>query len=111
MGADRTLVLELDVCAAYGISHSQFLAWDQDDRDKAIWHHIWRRETCRSCGTRPDEWDETKGGHRYAYVAEAVQCRGCQVKEGAREAFADSKDRGVHIVLLKNEEVLRRADS
>ncbi|AQZ67641.1 unnamed protein product [[Actinomadura] parvosata subsp. kistnae] len=111
MGADRTLRLELDVCAAYGIPHSTFLSWPEDDRDKALWHHIWKQQECPNCRTRPDEWDETKGGHRYAYIAEPRQCRGCQVKEGAQEAFEGSKDRGVHIVLIRNEEVLRRADA
>lgn len=105
MGADRGLALELDVCAAYGIRHSEFLSWDDDDRDKAIWHHIWQRQTCRTCGTREEEWDESRGGHRYAYVAEKRRCRGCEMREAAQETVTPEDGRGVHIVMLRNEEV------
>ncbi|HEY9375045.1 hypothetical protein [Streptomyces sp.] len=111
MGADRTLALELDVCAEYRIPHSAFLAWDQDDRDKAIWHWIWKRQECGTCGTREEEWDESRGGHRWAYVAEKRRCRGCEVREAAEETRTAEDGRGVHIVMIRNEEVLHRADS
>ncbi|MGR6922547.1 hypothetical protein ACU635_50550 [[Actinomadura] parvosata] len=109
MGADGGLLLELDVCAEYRIPHSVFLSWSDEDRDKAIWHHIWRRQTCKSCGTRPDEWDESRGGHRYAYVAEPRRCRGCEVKEAAHASLVGDEGRGVHIVMLRNEEVARES--
>lgn len=77
------------VCAEYRIPHSTFLAWDDDDRDKAIWHLRRKKEACGECGTRPDEWNEAKGGHRHAYVAEIRNCRGCEVRK-AGEAALDS---------------------
>ncbi|MEO3875524.1 hypothetical protein ABGB18_42655 [Nonomuraea sp. B12E4] len=105
MGADRGLLLELDVCAEYRIPHSAFLSWDQDDRDKALWHHIWRRQECPNCRTREEEWDESRGGYRYAYVPEKARCRGCEVKEQAQETVTSEDGRGVYITLIKNEEV------
>ena len=105
MGADRTLALELDVCAAYGIPHSEFLSWSEEDRDKAIWHWVWKRQECGTCGTRPDEWDESRGGHRHAYAAEPRRCRGCEVREAAQEAVTAEDGRGVYITLIRNEEV------
>lgn len=107
MGADRGLLLELDVCAAYRIPHSVFLSWPDDDRDKALWHHRWQRETCRTCGTREAEWDEKQGGDRNAYVGEKRRCRGCEVKERTQETVTAEDGRGVHIVLIPNEEVAR----
>lgn len=82
-----------------------FLAWDQDDRDKALWHHIWRRQECGACSTREEEWDEARGGHRHAYVAEPRRCRGCEVKDAARSSLDGTEGRGVRIVLIRNEEV------
>ncbi|MEV1245082.1 hypothetical protein [Nonomuraea sp. NPDC049750] len=105
MGADRGLALELDVCAAYRIPHSEFLRWDADDRDKAIWHHIWRQEECQHCRTRDEEWDESRGGYRYAYVAEKRRCRGCEVKEAAQETVTAEDGRGVYVAMIRNEEV------
>ncbi|MFG3439939.1 hypothetical protein ACGF0J_22050 [Nonomuraea sp. NPDC047897] len=81
------------------------MSWSDDDRDKAIWHHIRQRQECGACGTREEEWDESKGGHRYAYVAEPRRCRGCEMKEAARESLDGTEGRGVHIVLIRNEEV------
>lgn len=111
MGADRGLALELDVCASYGIPHSVFLSWSDDDRDKATWHHIWKRQECGGCGTRAEEWDETRGGHRHAYIAEPRRCRGCEVKAGAQKSVTPDDGEGVHIVLLKNEEVMTSDDA
>jgi hypothetical protein len=105
LGADRNLALELDVCAAYQIPHSEFLRWDAADRDKAIWHHIWKRQTCPDCGTREEEWDPARGGHVWAYIAEPRWCRGCEVKAGARRSVPPEDAEGVHIALIKNEGV------
>jgi hypothetical protein len=92
------------VCRAYQIPHSEFLGprWSQDDRDKAIWQEIRQGETCRSCGTRPDEWDPAKGGDRVAYVAQLTTCRGCQQIENRRAAISEDHDaRGQHILLVR----------
>ncbi|MCW2767778.1 MAG: hypothetical protein JWO11_3737 [Nocardioides sp.] len=102
MDADPVLALELAVCHHYLIPHSQFLAWDQDDRDKAIWQHIRKRQECQACGTRPEEWDETRGGDRNAYIGDLERCRGCEVKEAAQSSLVGDEGRGVRIVLIRN---------
>ncbi len=68
------------MCAEYGIPHSRFLAWPASDRDKAIWMHLRHRQECPGCGTRPDEWDPSRGGRLDAYTAAPVRCRGCAKK-------------------------------
>lgn len=42
--------------------------------------------TCDQCGTRAEEWDETKGGSRHAYLAETFICPGCHTLDNAQEA-------------------------
>lgn len=93
------------VCAAYQIPHSAFLAWDSDDRDKAITWHLRQAETCPRCGTRPDEWEPERGGRRHAYVGEIRQCTGCVVKERTEDAPEMDGGRGLHVVLVRNPEV------
>lgn len=94
--------MELGVCHHYRIPHSEFLSWSADDRDKAIWVWLRERQTCSSCGTRPDEWDPEQGGHRRAYLAETVICRGCQAVAGRDAALTDEeRQAGVHTVLRK----------
>lgn len=92
------------VARAYQISHSEFLAWPQDDRDKAIWWEIRQGETCHTCGTRAAEWDPGQGGDRAAYIAKLIPCRGCQAIENRRAAIPENHDaRGQHIVLARPE--------
>lgn len=43
---------------------------------------------CSGCGTREQEWDKDKGGHRQAYIPKVTSCPGCAVKEGTFEAAA-----------------------
>jgi hypothetical protein len=81
------------VSRAYQIPHSQFLAWDKDDRDKAIWEWVRTRQKCSSCGTRREEWLESEGGRRDAYHAVMDRCPGCEQVEYLRES-ADSKKDG-----------------
>ncbi|GAA4221553.1 hypothetical protein GCM10023075_10550 [Streptosporangium album] len=101
LDADSGLTVELAVCHHYRIRHSEFLAWSDEDRDKAIWQHIRVRQACGSCGTRPQEWDETRGGDRNAYVAEPERCRGCELKEAAQDSLTGDEGRGVRIVLTR----------
>ena len=89
------------ICAAYRIPHSGFLSWETPDRDKAIWQFIREREMCRNCGTRPDEWDESKGGRRDAYHGVIQQCPGCVVRERTEEAPQMQEGRGNYVALLK----------
>ena len=101
LNADPQALLELMVGKEYGRSHSEFLAWPVDDRDKAIWLFLRERETCRYCGTRPDEWDPDTGGHRQAYVGRIVTCPGCVVRERTEEA-PDIQGRGKTVELYRN---------
>lgn len=75
----------MDYCGPRGLAHSVFLGWDADDRDKALWWLIYDGRTCRSCGTRPDEWDPENGGDLHAYEAHMLHCRGCEVAAQAQE--------------------------
>jgi hypothetical protein len=107
--------LELAVCATYGLPHSQFLNWSRDDRDKALWYQIRQGETCRGCGTHPDEWDENKGGHRRAYLAEILVCPGCEVRQREEHELQNGerwkKVRGAYVVMRRNLKVrMRRTD-
>ena len=102
LDAEPGLTLELAVCAAYRIRHSEFLGWDSDDRDKAIWHYIRGRQACRHCGTRSEEWDPARGGDHNAYVAEKERCRGCEVTQMAQASLTEKDGRGARIVLIRN---------
>lgn len=89
-----------------------FLAWDPDDRDKAVMHQIRKGERCNSCGTHPDEWDPQVGGSVDAYTATTTHCRGCQELERANEqlerarASKENKPRrGTSVKLERNQEV------
>lgn len=95
-------MLEMKVCAFYKIKHSEYLEWDVDDRDKAIWFHVRESETCPSCGTREIEWDPDQGGNRQAYGTEIRRCRGCEVKEAAEDSEDAKVGRGVYVRLRRN---------
>ncbi|HEY5986792.1 MAG TPA: hypothetical protein VIV12_10500, partial [Streptosporangiaceae bacterium] len=80
----------------------QFLAWPQDDRDKAIWQHIRTTNTCPQCGTRPEEWDPKQGGDRNAYIGDLRRCRGCEVLEREQAAVAkENLGRGIYVGLRR----------
>ncbi|MEU8055716.1 hypothetical protein [Microbispora bryophytorum] len=80
------------------------MAWSDSDRDKAIWFFIRQRQTCSMCGTRPDEWDSSKGGHPMAYVATVHRCHGCEQIAKLNDRI---KDESMRPVLKRNEEVKR----
>lgn len=107
LAADPQLKLELAVAAKYQKLHSEFLAYSQDDRDKAIWEYLEDRKTCPHCGTRSEEWYDDDGRYRPAYVAELAECEGCVVKlRGEAEAEQELRDfRGSRVVLVRNQEV------
>ncbi|GLY81834.1 hypothetical protein [Actinoallomurus iriomotensis] len=80
------------------------MSWSQDDRDKAIWTWLRERQTCSSCGTRPDEWDPKRGGDRRAYVAQVEICRGCQAVQARNAGLTeDQRHGGAHVVLRPRE--------
>lgn len=82
-----------------GIPHSRFLAWSEDDQDKAL---AWKREqalTCSGCGTRKDEWEED----RDAYISVHEVCPGCQRIAEENENVPD-QIRGAKVGLLPKAE-------
>ena len=95
--------MELAVCRHYRVFHSEFLARSQSDRDKAIWDYQRWRSACPDCGTRPDEWDPDKGGHRRAYRAVITDCEGCIVIERAQAVSEMQQGRGKKVALLRND--------
>jgi hypothetical protein len=92
---------------AYQIPHSEFLAWPDTDRDKAIWHHVLKRQACSGCGTRAEEWDPEKGGRTDAYKPMASRCPGCGLLHDLEEKPAVKDIPGTHVFLVRNEEVTR----
>lgn len=100
--ADAGLREDLAICREYRIAHSAFLAWPDDDQDKA--RAFWRYEQslCKGCGTRGDEWDEQAGGHRHAYSAITDECPGCRARGQLENHLRESKGdhSGVRILLL-----------
>lgn len=106
LDADGQLALEMAVCAEYRIPHSHFLGrrlrWTADDRDKAIWFLRRQREACGECGTRAEEWDESRGGHRHAYKYEFEHCRGCEVRKAGEAALESNRKhypKGTYVAL------------
>jgi len=91
------------VATSMNLFHSQFLAADPSDRDKAIWWLIRQRQACPDCGTREAEWDPLAGGDRHAYGAEMYRCRGCEVLQMAQETDLKPYGRGIHFRMRKNE--------
>jgi hypothetical protein len=70
------------------------LAWQELDR-----------QTCRGCGTRPEEWNPEQGGDRKAYRAEVRVCPGCEVRERGEADLNDPSrkaQRGKQLVMLRN---------
>lgn len=102
---DPQLQLELEICYDYKIFHSDYLRRSADDRDKAIWTHIGKREICPYCGTSDKEWDEEQGGHRRAYVPRIHECEGCIVRERTQSAPELKEGRGRRVILVRNPEL------
>lgn len=53
--------------------------WTAEDRAKVLARTIEKRLQCPECGTRRDEWDPKRGGHRQAYTAISDMCHGCRI--------------------------------
>lgn len=75
----------MSYCYEAGISHTEFLNWEPNDRAKTIAFALEKGERCISCGTAPWEWQEDPD----AYEAVRQQCRGCMKREAVLE---DQKD-------------------
>jgi len=73
--------------------------------------YLRKAETCRQCGTHPDEWNESKGGHRRAYTAEILVCPGCEVRQREEDELRSprwEKVRGAYVVMKRNMQALTR---
>jgi hypothetical protein len=66
-----------------------------------VWRRVRARQTCPQCGTRAEEWDERRGGHRHAYVPTEARCRGCEVVEAKKASLTGDEGRGVYIELRR----------
>lgn len=84
----------------HGIPHSVFLSWDDDDQAKALAWERERSKVCSICGSRLEEWDESCGGDRHAYVSESVRCPGCELLDIHREHLDPEESKGVRITLV-----------
>lgn len=85
---DERLFEELSYVVPLGIPHSEFLAWDEDDQDKALAFRRAEREICSGCGTRRVEWEED----RFAYVGATHRCPGCEIIEQERRNLGEDQD-------------------
>lgn len=87
----------MTICDDYGIPHSEFLSWSEEDQDKAIAFRLHKAKHCSRCGTSQEEWEE----NRYAYYPEVNRCRGCEMREQQEEAVQQEKGSkaGLYVVL------------
>lgn len=76
------------------------MAWSRDDRDKAIAYRLRKKAECPHCGTRAEEWDESRGGDVWAYVADERHCRGCEQVQAKRASLPPDR-RGMHVILRR----------
>jgi len=100
----------MEYCGPRGIPRSHYLGgplvWTDEDRQAAQWWLMHDKAKCPNCGTRPEEWDPSRGGHDHAYTAEFRKCWGCVSKQDA-EKHIDEKDRGaVWVALQRNPEAV-----
>ena len=89
--------MELRYCADQGIPHSQFLAWDADDRVKVMAWLMEDAERCSQCGTSAWEWSDDPR----AYIPAVHTCKGCSLREQSREMAKDVP--GAWVVLVSGE--------
>lgn len=76
----------MEYCAPLGIPHSEFMGWNDDDRNKALSYVAWKKKFCSKCGTDPDEWMDEDGKFAEPPPYEAVTnvCYGCATLEEER---------------------------
>lgn len=84
--------------------------WTPEDRALVEAYAEWKSGLCPNCGTHADWWDEAKGGHRYAFIAEDFGCAGCNVREELQEQIP-REARGVRVQLVPNPELMQRAET
>ena len=98
---------ELELCARWGIPHSQFLGvsagrWTERDREKALAYRDYENSLCASCRTRPEDWDHGHDGEEDAYAVTVQRCVGCQViaDKQAELGREDTDTHGVKVGLI-----------
>ena len=77
-------------CGPARLAHSDFLAWSQDDQDKALMWQAHEARRCSSCGHHSEE------GIRHVHVD---VCPGC-VAVQRTSAGEDSKVRGARLRMI-----------
>lgn len=93
------------MCDRFQIPHSQFLAWSEDDQDKALEFAAHQRRhraaRCPSCGTDPGDWTDERGRPlaEPAWIPEAKECHGCKVIDSARNDIPEDQRPVTHIHL------------
>lgn len=102
-------------CVPLGIPHSEFLAWSEDDQDKAIAWNTAKAQVCDLCGSREAEWidPETKRIlDNPPLVPNTIKCYGCAEIDVYRKAtFQDEPvPEGVRIVLFPSEMIDERGN-
>ncbi len=101
---NQRLRSELDYCAPLGIPHSEFLAWDIDDQDKALAYTSEMRKVCGSCGTREQEWADLDDP---PYTWHTSRCPGCVVlEEGRKTVPDDAKNVRVGLITWEQAELI-----
>ena len=96
----------MQLCREYRIPHSLFRGhgdgtWTDLDRRKALAYEDYLRQVCPSCGTRPEEWDETAGGDEDAYRAITHRCIGCQlIADKQKHVPTNDEGHGVKVLLI-----------
>jgi hypothetical protein len=83
--ADQRLRDELAYCVPKALPHSRFLAWPDDDQDKALAYERAMRSVCARCGTRPAEWEADS----FAYVGQSYACPGCEIRVQEQQNLPD----------------------
>ena len=82
------------LCNEWGLPHSEFLAWDEDDRAKAVAYAIEDTLRCQLCGTAEWEWDED----RRAYAPVEKFCLGCYLKSQLEDDAGQSAGTTITLV-------------
>lgn len=77
--------------------HSEFLAWDDEDRMKALAFLMEKAERCQMCGTAPWEWEQ----NRHAYEAVEHFCHGCYLTASAHVNDPNRNLDGITIELTR----------
>lgn len=89
-----------------GLPHSEFLAWDEDDQDKALEYMRQQRTVCEGCGTREETWQRDP----FAYVGWIDRCKGCEVIKQEEDNVPAGQEKGVKISLVPREWALAQME-